>query len=136
MKPKIEPSILVTYFIVSVLGSLLFLASTVAPAYLSLLFGLSLFLLIGMPPFHFWLLALLPSLDLPSTILFLGPMKSGYILLLLSSQESFFPLGLLAFFFGIVVVWSARCFGLIIFGSQCCHILFLLLLSSFLAHAF
>jgi len=104
LKPKLDSTLLVSYFIVSVVGSLLFLFSSLSSFSHGALFGLSLFLIIGMPPFQFWLVRVLPSLDIPSAIFFLGPAKTGYIFLLLCHPSSFFLLGSFSFLFGIYLL--------------------------------
>merc|ERR1712212_331927 len=136
LKPKLDSTILGSYFIVSVVGSLLFLFSSLVSSSHGALFGLSLFLLIGMPPFQFWLVRVLPSLDLPSSIFFLGPAKTGYVFLLLCHPSSFFLLGLFSFLFGTYLLWTAVSLPLVIFGSQCCNLTFLLFLSSSFAASF
>jgi len=136
LKLKLPSIQLASYFVISVVGSLLFLFSSLVSSSHGALFGLSLFLLIGVPPFQFWVIRILPCLDLPSAIIFLGPLKTGYIFLLLYHSSSFFLLGALSFVFGIYLLWSSVCLPLVIFGSQCCNLTFLLFLSSSLATVF
>jgi len=118
---------LLLYFLVSVQGSLVFLMSCWFGV--TLAFVISLFVLLGLPPFQFWVFKVLCNLDIISCVLFLGPMKSGYFLLLLSSSVQAWVLTFLPFCVGITLLFSTTSLCFVVFGSSCCSYLYLLLLS-------
>ena len=62
-------------------------------------------------------------------MLFLGPMKSGYFLLLLSTGVQAWVLTILPFCAGITLLFSTTSLCFVLFGSSCCSYLYLLLLS-------
>jgi len=79
MKTKVASDTLVLYFVVSVIGSLLFLVSCSTVYFSSLLIQLALLLKLGLAPFQFWVFKVISSLDIPSLCFFLGPLKVGIL---------------------------------------------------------
>ena len=79
LKPKVSSDALVLYFVVSVVGSLLFLVSSSGGFFTSILLQLSLLLKIGIAPFQFWVFKILAALPVPSLCFFLGPLKVGLL---------------------------------------------------------
>jgi len=117
LKPRLPPTSLSLYFVISVLGSLLFCVSSSNTAPLRLLCCLGLLLLLGFSPFQFWISKVLVHLDLFSLFLFLGPIKIRYLYLLLLSLSSFWLLGLLPFLVGSLVLFSSGYLSLILYSS-------------------
>jgi len=105
LKPKIPSSCLVLYFVVSVLGSLLFLVSPGALSFSGLLLQLSMLLKIGFAPFQFWVSSVLRALDLASLFLFMGPIKFGFLFLFLDSCSESCYLALPSLLLGLPFLW-------------------------------
>merc|ERR1712105_347715 len=97
LKSSLPASSLVLYFVVSVMGSLLCLLSSVSWFFSPLLLMLGLFLIMGLAPFHFWVMPTLSYFSLPSLVFFLGPLKLGYLFLFIRGSPSFLPLPFLSF---------------------------------------
>jgi len=127
LKSFLPSQSLLLYFLVSVQGRLVFLMSCWFG--IALVFVISLFVLLGLPPFHFWVFKVLCYLDIITCVLFLGPMKSGYFLLFVSTGAQVWVLTLLPFCVGITLVFSTSSLFIVVFGSSCCSYLYLLLLS-------
>jgi len=125
LKPRLPPDSLALYFVVSVLGSLLFCISSSNTAPLRLLCCLGLLLLLGFSPFQFWVFKVLVHLDLFSLFLFLGPIKIRYLYLLLLSLRSFWVLGLLPFVVGSLVLFSSGLLCLILYSSSSLQVILL-----------
>jgi len=129
LKPKISSSSLVLYFVVSVLGSLLFLVSSGALIFSGLLLQLAMLLKIGLAPFHFWVSSVLRSLDLVSLFLFLGPIKFGFLFLFLDSSSSTFLLALPSLLLGLSFLWLGSQAWSVIYASGSSNLIILLFLS-------
>ena len=130
LKYKLPSSCLVLYFIISVLGSLLFCISSGVLHSSRLCSCLGLLLLLGYRPFQFWVFSVLVHLDLFSLFLFLGPIKFGYLFLLLSRLSEFWWLAALPFSFGVIIMYSTSSFGLILYSSGSIHIVLLFFIDS------
>ena len=79
LKTKVTTDAIVLYFVVSVLGSLVFLVSWSGQSFSIALLQLSLMLKLGLAPFQFWVFKVLSPLDLSSLCFFLGPTKVGLL---------------------------------------------------------
>lgn len=90
LKPYLSSPYLGVFFVVSVVSGLLFLISCFSSPISVPLLYLSLLLKLGLAPLHFWTLSLLNSLPLHALILFLGPMKFGFLWLLVDCPSSWF----------------------------------------------
>lgn len=124
------------YFVSSVLGGLLFVFSSYSSTIPPLFIFTSLLLLLGFFPFQFWSFAVLPHLSLSRVCLFLGPIKFGYLWLLLSSSNFFFWLGLLRLCTGLLIIYTAIAIWALLWASSSTLLFQLLLLDSFLGIIF
>ena len=79
LKSKVTTEAIILYFVVSVLGSLVFLVSCSELWFSCTLIQLSLMLKLGFAPFQFWVFKVLSPLDLSSLCFFLGPLKFGLL---------------------------------------------------------
>jgi len=130
LKPKVLAVPLSLYFVISVLGSLLFLLSCCNFPLSCLVLQLSILLKIGLAPFHFWIQSLICSLDLSSLFIFFGPAKTG-LLWLLVCESHFSPvLSIPSFLLGYSLLWLGTSVPLIIFASGSVQLLILSLLTS------
>merc|ERR1712212_1322805 len=125
LKPRLPPDSLALYFVISVLGSLLFCISNSISTPIRFLDCLGLLLLLGFCPFQFWVHKVLVHLDLFSLFLFLGPIKLRYLYLLLLSLRSFWLLGLLPFLMGAVLLFCSGALWTILYSSGSLHVLLL-----------
>lgn len=128
LKSHIFYSSTVLFFVVSVLGGLFFLLSRIDTHLQGVLLIVSLFLKIGVFPFHFWVLRVLCDLGTSALCFFLGPAKVGYLFLLVSSSPSHLGLPLLALSFGLHLSFCSSSLYLLLYASGSCQILFLCLL--------
>jgi len=104
LKPKVGSEALVLYFVVSAIGSLLFLVSSCASPLSSLVLQFSLLLKLGMSPFQFWVYKVLCPLELSSLCFFLGPLKVGLLWLLVNIQFPSLVLSSMSLFIGIILL--------------------------------
>jgi len=118
----------VLYFIASVLGGLLFLLSSHFSPLSGFLLSLSLFLKIGLFPFHFWVVTVLRDLSLVHLCFFLGPAKFGLIFLLVNSHFTSINLPLLALVFGLQVAYVSQSLFHLLYASGSCILLWCVLL--------
>ena len=125
LKPRLPSDSLALYFVVSVLGSLLFCISSSFSTPIRLLDCLGLLLLLGFSPFQFWVYKVLVHLDLFSLFFFLGPIKMSFLYLLLLSLRSFWLLGVLPFLVGALVLYSTGALWTILYSSGSLHVLLL-----------
>ena len=79
LKASISSDALVLYFVVSVLGGLLFLVRSSETVFSSLILQLALLLKLGIAPFQFWVFKVLSQLSLGQLCFFLGPSKLGFL---------------------------------------------------------
>lgn len=128
LKSKIPSTSLALYFIVSVLGSLLFLASCYYSPLSGILLQLSLLLKLGFPPFQFWVSAVFRYLDMASLFIFIGPIKTGPLYLFLNVEISCTLLAIPSLFLGIVLLWLGSSNWSVIYASGSCQLMFLLFL--------
>lgn len=112
------------------MSSLLFLMRFVDVAFSSLFLCLSLFLIMGLAPFQFWVLSLLSHLSSLPLITFLGPTKIGYLFLTISHSRSSLSLGTFSLFFGILYLYFSNTLALILYSSSAMLILPLMFLGS------
>jgi len=101
-------------------GSLLFLLSSLSIPGCRLILVLSLLLLLGVAPFHFWSLKVLPSLDFISLCLFLGPLKTGYLFQLLSLDQTLLLFLLPSLFLGLALYYLCPSLYALLFASSSC----------------
>lgn len=123
LRSLLPSSTLALYFVVSVMSSLLFLMSFVDVAFSSLFLCLSLFLIMGLAPFQFWVLSLLSHLSSLPLITFLGPTKIGYLFLTISHSRSSLSLGTISLFFGLLYLYLANSLALVLYSSSAMLIL-------------
>jgi len=118
------------YFASSVTGGLLFVFSTYSSSLPPLFLFTSLLLLIGFFPFQFWSFLVLPHLPLYLVCVFLGPIKFGYLWLLLESPTYFFWLGMLSLCTGLLIIYTALSSWALLWASSSVLLFQLLLLDS------
>lgn len=104
MKAKVSTDALVLYFVISVVGSLLFLVSSREVFCSSLIIFLALLLKLGLAPFQFWVFKVLTTLDLSRLCFFLGPLKVGLLWLSINIVHPSLPLASLSLFLGLIVL--------------------------------
>jgi len=119
---------LVLYFIASVLGGLLFLLSSLVSSLSGFLLSLSLFLKLGLFPFHFWVITVLRDLSLVYLCFFLGPAKFGLIFLLVNSHFPSINPAFIALVFGLHVAYVSQSLSLLLYASGSCLLLWCVLL--------
>lgn len=119
---------LCVYFLVSVLGGILFLLSALETFFSSFLLQCAITLKLGLAPFHFWVFNLLRFLPLPSLCIFLGPAKAGLLWVLVSSHSISLPFASLSLLLGIIWLWLSFSFSLILYSSRSCQFLIFFLL--------
>jgi len=128
LRPKICSTSLVQYFVVSVLGGLIFLVGTFDSPLSSTAQQLALLLKLGYAPFQFWIYNVLSSLDAGSLCLFLGPFKFGILFLFSTISSSSLVLCVASFVVGLFVLWSSSSLFLVLYASGACNFLVLILL--------
>jgi len=128
LKTKVASDTLVLYFVVSVIGSLLFLVSCSAVYFTSLLIQLSLLLKLGLAPFQFWVFKVINSLDLPRLCFFLGPLKVGILWLVVNAVHPSIILASASMVVGIIILWLSSHSHLVLYASGSCQLLILVLL--------
>jgi len=128
LKAKVSTDALVLYFVVSVVGSLLFLISTREVFCSRLIIFLALLLKLGLAPFQFWVFKVLATLDMSRLCFFLGPLKVGLLWLSISLVHPSLPLASLSIFVGLIVLWVSRQAYLVLYASGSCQLLILILL--------
>jgi len=128
LRPKICSSSLVQYFIVSVLGRLIFLVGTFDSPLSATAQQLALLLKLGYAPFQFWIYNVLSSLDVGSLCLFLGPFKFGILFLISSVSSPSLVLCVASFVVGLFLLWSSSSLFLVLYASGACNFLVLILL--------
>jgi len=128
LKSKIASDALVLYFVISVLGSLIFLVSCRGVYFSRLLLQLSLLLKIGLAPFQFWVFKVLSSLDMSRLCFFLGPLKVGYLWLIVNVGHSSLVLLSVSLILGLFILWLSSQTHLVLYASGSCQLLVLVLL--------
>jgi len=119
---------MVLYFVVSVLGSLLFLISSVPSSLSCQLLQLALLLKLGLAPFQFWVYKVISNLQLSSLCFFLGPLKFGLLWLLVGINSPSLLLFSASLILGISLLWNGTVVSVILFASGARNIIFLVLL--------
>jgi len=104
LKAKVTADALVLYFIISVLGSLVFLVSCSGVLFSSILLQMSLLLKIGLAPFQFWVLKVLCKLDISSLCFFIGPIKVGLLWLVVNVSYPSFLLNSASLVVGLILL--------------------------------
>lgn len=128
LKAKVSTDALVLYFVISVVGSLLFLVSSREVFCSSLIIFLALLLKLGLAPFQFWVFKVLTTLDLSRLCFFLGPLKVGLLWLSINIVHPSLPLASLSLFLGLIVLWVSSQACLVLYASGSCQLLILILL--------
>ena len=138
LKTKVSSDALVLYFVVSVLGRLLFLVSCSGFWFSSILLQLALLLKLGLAPFHFWVFKVLGPMSIGPLIFFLGPPKVGLLWLSVSISHPSLILSSASLLLGVSVLWVSAKVQYVLYGSGSCQLLILMLLgpSSFLCYYF
>lgn len=104
LKPFLSSSSLVLFFLVSVLGGLLFLGGSLQIPYLTIVAQVGLILKLGLVPFHFWVVTIVPQLSGFPTYIFLGFLKLGPLWLLINSSAFTVILSLPSFFVSLPLI--------------------------------
>ena len=117
LKRFVSSNSLVIFFVVSVLGGLLFLLSCSSFWFSPLLLQLSLLFKLGFAPFQFWVLKLLCELDLVQTCVFLGPLKYGLLWVFLSAAPPFLVFLLAAAWVGLIMLWLSTKIAYVLYAS-------------------
>jgi len=128
LKPKVAADALVLYFVISVLGSLIFLVSCCGVLLSSILLQLSLLLKIGLAPFQFWVFKVLSKLDTSSLCFFLGPLKLGLLWLVVNVSHPSFLLNTASLVIGLILLWLSSQYHLVLYASGSCQLLILVLI--------
>jgi len=128
LKAKVNTDALVLYFVISVVGSLLFLVSSREVFCSSLIIFLALLLKIGLAPFQFWVFKVLTTLDISRLCFFLGPLKVGLLWLTINLVHPSLPLASASLVVGLVVLWVSSQAYLVLYASGSCQLLILVLL--------
>jgi len=128
LKSFLPSSSLALYFVVSVLGSLIFLLSQGFSYTRHILMCLGLFLIMGFAPFQFWVLPILAHLTRATLITFLGPAKLGYLFLAIGHSSCSAVLPIFSFLLGFVYLFSTSYLSIILYGSSALQLLPLVLL--------
>lgn len=128
LKSKVASDALVLYFVISVLGSLLFLVSCRVSYYSRLLLQLSLLLKLGLAPFQFWVFKVISSFDVSSLCFFLGPLKFGLLWLLVNLAHPSLILASASMVLGIILLWLSSSLHLVLYASGSCQLIILILL--------
>jgi len=128
LKPKVPASSLVLYFVVSVLGSLLFLLSCVDSHFYSLVLQLSLLLKLGLAPFQFWVFCVLSHLRPGPLCFFLGPCKLGLLFLFVNIGSPCLILASASLLVGFALIWLSSRTHVLLYASGSSHLILLLLL--------
>lgn len=138
LKAFLSSDALVLYFVVSVLGGLLFLISSIESVFSSLILQLALLLKLGIAPFQFWVFKVLSQLELGQLCFFLGPSKVGFLWLLVNISNPSLFLSSCSLFLGLSLLWHSHKIQLVLYASGACQLLILLLLgpSSFAPYSF
>jgi len=128
LSSRVVPSSLCVFFLVSVLGGMLFLCS-IFPCWASpVIYQCALTLKLGLAPFHFWVFNLLRFLSLPSLCFFLGPAKFGLLYILVSSHSSSVSFASCSLLLGLSWLWQAQSASLILYSSGSCQLIIFILL--------
>jgi len=130
LKPKVPRSSFVIFFVVSVLGGLVFLLSSTHSFCSGLLLQFAIMLKLGFAPFQYWIYQLLGSLDLSSSCFFLGPLKFGLLWLLVSSGSRSMVLLFLPLSLGLLLLWVSPFPRVLLYASGSAQVFILSLLGS------
>jgi len=128
LKSKVDSDGLVLYFIISVMGSLLFLLRSRGAYYSSLFLQLALLLKLGLAPFQFWVFKVLCSLDIPRLCFFLGPLKVGLLWLIVRVVHPSLALFSLSLLVGLTLLWLSSAANVVLYASGSCQLLILVFL--------
>jgi len=128
LKSKVCTDALVTYFVISVLGSLLFLVCCNGSFSSFFTLQLALTLKLGMAPFQFWVYKVLSSLRVADLCFFLGPSKLGLLWLLVSIHSPSLLLLSASFLLGLRLLILSSSLSLVLFASGATQLLILVLL--------
>jgi len=128
LKQIVAANALVLYFVISVIGRLLFLVSSRDLLLSSILLQLALLLKLGLAPFQFWVYKVLAPIDISSLCFFLGPLKVGLLWLVVNVVHSSLLLASASLVLGIIVLWLSPQKHLVLYASGSCQLLVLVLL--------
>jgi len=131
LKTKVPSDALVLYFVVSALGSLLFLLGCTEILFSHILLQLALLLKLGLAPFQFWVFKVLFPLTIPSLCFFLGPLKFGLLWLLVNISHPSLLLYFASLGVGIALLWVSSTITIVLYASGSCQLLFLVLLGPY-----
>lgn len=130
LKSKVVSDALALYFVVSVLGSLIFLIGCIDAIFSSLVLQLSLLLKTGLAPFQFWVYKVLGSLDVGTLCFFLGPLKFGLLWLIVNISSPSLVLFSASLYIGLSLLWLSRSLHVVLYASGSCQLLILIFLGS------
>jgi len=128
LKSKVTSDALVLYFVISVLGRLMFLVSSSGVYFSGILIQLSLLLKIGLAPFQFWVFKVLRTLDITRLCFFLGPLKVGLLWLIVNINHPSLILASASLVLGLIFLWLSNQTHLVLYASGSCQLLILVLL--------
>jgi len=128
LKSKVPTDALALYFVISVMGSTLFLISSCQGFCSDLFLQLALLLKIGFAPFQFWVFKVICTLDISRLCFFLGPLKVGFLYLAISSIHPSLALASLSMFLGLILLWLSSAVNVVLYASGACQLLILILL--------
>jgi len=121
-------SSLILFFVVSELGSLLFLLGSILDGPNCFVLALSLLLKLGFAPFQFWVYPVLAHLPVPSLFFIIGPSKLGLLHLFVSVCGSFSFLCLLCLLVGLNILFLSSSLNFLLYASGSVQLLFLVCL--------
>lgn len=130
LKTKLQSDAVVLYFVVSVIGSILFLLGCNNIILSSLLQQLALLLKLGLAPFQFWVYKVLRCLAIPDLCFFLGPLKFGLLWLIVNIQYPSLILASASLFVGVILLWLTERVHLVLYASGSCQLIILVFLGS------
>jgi len=133
---RLPPLPLSLYFVSSALGGLLFVFSSYSISLPPLFIFLSLLLLLGFFPFQFWSISVLARLPLSRSCVILGPMKLGYLFLLLECPINLLWVGLVSFVTGLILIFTSVKTWVLLWASSSTLLFQVLLMDSFFGFVF
>lgn len=128
LKSIVASDSLVLYFVISVLGSLIFLVSCSGVWFSSILLQVALLLKLGLAPFQFWVFKVLRSLDLSRLCFFLGPLKVGLLWLIVNVAHPSLVLISASLVLGVIILWLSSQYYLVLYASGSCQLFILVLI--------
>jgi len=132
LKSSLSGPSLSLFFLCRALGTLIFFLSCALDSCFSYLSGLGLLLSMGFPPFQYWSLSIVRSLDISRLFIFLGVIKSGYLFLYISSYCSFFYLSAISLIIGTIIFFASSSVSYLLFASSAMNLRVYSLMNAYL----